>query len=87
MELATINHLLPAEILGRVLGLLSHGDLRSALLVCRWWREVGEQPLLWRWARIKVDCAASHPRQMPEFRRPITRMEVTCTNALRAVQT
>ena len=84
MELATINHLLPAEILGRVLGLLSHGDLRSAVLVCRWWREVGEQPLLWRWARIKVDCAASHPRQMPEFRRPITRMEVTCTNALRA---
>ena len=42
MELATINRLLPAEILGRVLGLLSHGDLRSAVLVCRWWREVGE---------------------------------------------
>ena len=55
MELAIINSLLPAEILGRVFDLLSHTDLKSAVLVCRWWREVGESPLLWTWACLKVE--------------------------------
>ena len=82
MELAIINSLLPAEILGRVFDLLSHTDLKSAVLVCRWWREVGESPLLWTWACLKVDCAAE-PCLLPELRRPVARMEVRCSNVLR----
>ena len=76
-----VNRLLPPEILGRVFRMLSHNDLKSAVLVCRWWREVGQSPLLWTWARLKVDCASV--QRLPELRRPIPRMEVVCANALR----
>ena len=44
-----INSLLPPEILEMILGLLSPADLRSAVLVCQLWREVGEAPGLWTW--------------------------------------
>ena len=76
-----VNRLLPAEILGKVFDLLSHSDLKSAVLVCRWWREVGESPLLWTWACLKVDCSSAAKPCLPELRRPVARMEVRCTNA------
>ena len=41
LEVAVINRLLPAEMLGRVFRLLPHADLKNAVLVCRWWSEVG----------------------------------------------
>ena len=48
-SMAAINRLLPAEILERVFHLLPPRDLRAVVLVCRWWREVGEAPALWDW--------------------------------------
>ena len=85
-EVAIINRLLPAEMLGRVFRLLTHVDLKNAVLVCKWWREVGEMPQLWSWACIKVDCAKCPCLpEMPEARmmRPVRRMEVRCCNAQR----
>jgi len=49
-----INRLLPAEMLERVFHLLPPRDLKAVVLVCRWWREVGEAPALWVWVYIVV---------------------------------
>ena len=49
VETAAINRLLPAEMLERVFHLLPPLDLKSVVLVCRWWREVGDAPVLWAW--------------------------------------
>merc|ERR1719319_1379150 len=35
---------LPEEMLERVFHLLPPRDLKAVVLVCRWWREVGEAP-------------------------------------------
>jgi hypothetical protein len=48
---------LPREILSTVFGFLSHHNLATALLVCRLWREVGEDPFLWSQFRIFVKSA------------------------------
>ena len=45
---------LPAEMVERVFRLLSPGDLRTVVLVCRRWREVGEAPALWSWALLTL---------------------------------
>jgi len=39
---------LPSEILMIIFCFLSFTDLKKALLVCKWWREVAEQPALWK---------------------------------------
>ena len=49
-----INRLLPAEMLERVFHLLPPRDRMAVVLVCRWWREVGEVPALWTWVTITV---------------------------------
>jgi len=49
-----INRLLPTEVLYRVFYLLPPRDLKTVVLVCRWWREVGEAPALWVWVCLKV---------------------------------
>jgi len=54
-KLALINSLLPAEMLERVFYLLPPTDLKMAMLVCRWWSEVGEAPGLWDWVGLGVD--------------------------------
>lgn len=33
---------------------MNHADLKSAVLVCTRWRIIGEDPMLWRWCRVKV---------------------------------
>ena len=55
MAVALINRLLPAEMLERVFHLLPPRDLKAVVLVCRWWREVGEAPALWAWVRLVVE--------------------------------
>jgi hypothetical protein len=45
---------LPAELLDRILRLLPLGSLRAALLVCRRWREAGEDPGLWAGLALTV---------------------------------
>jgi len=55
-EFFTINRLLPAEMVAMVLQLLPPRDLMAAMLVCRRWREVGEDsPALWTWVWLKVN--------------------------------
>ena len=53
------QHPLPPELLERVLELLPPRDLLAAVLVCRLWRRVGEQPHLW--ARLRLRLHASSP--------------------------
>ena len=45
---------LPAEMLERVFHLLPPKDRKVVVLVCRWWREVGEAPCLWKWVVLRV---------------------------------
>jgi len=50
----TITSHLPAEMLYSIFQLLSPKDLNSVMLVCRRWREVGEDSRLWSNIRIVV---------------------------------
>ena len=54
MEVATVNRLLPVEMLERVFLLLCPRDLCSVVTVCRRWREVGEAPHLWVGLELRV---------------------------------
>ena len=45
---------LPAEMLERVFHLLPPKDRKVVVQVCRWWREVGEAPCLWKWVVLRV---------------------------------
>ena len=53
-EADSICSLLPDEMLGKIFLLLPPRDLRTAVLVCRRWREVGEGPRLWPWVTVTV---------------------------------
>ena len=39
---------LPSEILVKIFEHLNHEDLINSILVCRRWRDVGEDPFLWK---------------------------------------
>jgi len=45
---------LPPELLERIFSMLSFTDRKTAVLVCRWWAEVGQVPKLWSWVHFKV---------------------------------
>jgi len=49
MEELNINLVFPEELLYQVFLLLPPKDLKSAVLVCKWWAEVGQSPGLWSW--------------------------------------
>ena len=66
--------MLPNEILEKVLGYLSHNDLKRALLVCRRWREVGQSWRLWTWAQFRLDEKDLEDPSWPE---PLKKLEVT----------
>ena len=44
------NYMLPSEILEKIFHLLSPQDLKTVMLVCKFWKEAGELPGLWSWA-------------------------------------
>ena len=52
MEEASTNLVLPPDLLYTVLRWLPPLDLRTAVLVCRRWREVGQSPGLWTWLAL-----------------------------------
>ena len=52
-EVPLINRLLPVELLSKVFHLLPSRDLKAVVLVCRWWRELGEAPAFWVCLRVK----------------------------------
>ena len=56
MEVSTINLVLGqrAGVLELVFGLLLPRDMKNVVLVCRLWREVGEDPRFWAWVVIRV---------------------------------
>lgn len=56
-EIWSIRHInsLPQEILFSVFKFVSFADLRRIVLVCRHWREVGEDPVLWKRLKLVVD--------------------------------
>ena len=54
-------------MLEKIFRLLPPRDLRSAVLVCRRWREVGETPRLWPWVTITV--SSDNISEMPELLR------------------
>lgn len=45
---------LPAEVLRIILRKLSNKDLSKVVLVCKTWRELGEDPSLWKWDTVAV---------------------------------
>lgn len=51
-QTAVIHAVLPTEMLERIFWLLPRRDLKTAVLVCRRWRQVGEAPTLWLWVTL-----------------------------------
>ena len=49
-----INTWLPAELLVQILGLLGAQDLKTCMLVCHLWTEVGQAPGLWSWVVVRA---------------------------------
>lgn len=45
---------LPPKVLAKVFSLLSHQELKVAVSVCQWWKEIGEQPSRWTWVTPSV---------------------------------
>ena len=66
MEVAPINSLLPAEILERIFSNLPSKDLKNVVLVCKWWREVGEAPQLWTWVWLTVNFSNNNTELLGE---------------------
>ena len=60
-----INAKFPLEILELIFANLSPVDLKSAVAVCRRWREAGEKPQLWSWVAIRA--TNSNRTQMPKI--------------------
>merc|ERR1712062_13195 len=49
-----INSVLPLEPLSTIFQSLSLADLKSALLVCSLWKNIGESPWLWKSSQLRV---------------------------------
>ena len=54
----SVVDVLPYEIVMKILKLLPADDLKTAVLVCRRWRYLGEDPVLWTWCKVsyKAGC-------------------------------
>ena len=59
-----INTLLPPEMLRQIFSQLAPADLKTVVLVCQLWREVGEAPGLWTWA--VMTATGKNKSSMPE---------------------
>ena len=49
-DIWSIRHIntLPKELLLHIFRFLGHGDLKIVVLVCKLWRNIGEDPVLWK---------------------------------------
>jgi len=43
------------EIMVRIFHMLPSHDLKRVMLVCRTWKDMGENPTLWTWLKVKVN--------------------------------
>jgi len=55
MSRISINFL-PEEMFIRVFHLLTPKDLKNVMLVCKQWKEIGEDPSLWTWALVTIEA-------------------------------
>jgi len=55
----SVVDVLPYEIVMRILKLLPADDLKTAVLVCRKWRYLGEDPTLWTWCKVSYKAGCS----------------------------
>ena len=53
-ETVNINDVLPEEMLEEIFRLLTPDQLKTAVMVCKRWAEVGQAPILWTWASITI---------------------------------
>ena len=77
-----INKMLPVEILLKIFMILQPQDLKSVVLVCKRWKEVGDDPYLWMWAMVTVKKDSLE--DIPSFL-STKRMRLLKTIGLRAV--
>jgi len=70
---------LAPEILLNIFGFLPFDDLKSAILVCRWWREVGESPSLW--ANLKLSYM-DHESILPRLPQVLSLKRLQCLKSL-----
>ena len=60
---------LPAEMMMRILQLLPPEDLKMVVLVCRKWRDMGEDPSLWTWCQVRYKAGSKSHLQKLTVRR------------------
>jgi len=53
---------LPEEMMIRIFKLLLPQDLENVMLVCKGWKEMGEDPTLWTWSRVTVKSREDFPK-------------------------
>jgi len=53
---------LPNEILFGIFKLLAPQDLKTAVLTCKLWKDLGEDPSLWRWSVVKLVSSEDFPK-------------------------
>jgi hypothetical protein len=72
-------HNLPNEIFFFIFKQLSPQDLKSAVLVSKSWREVGEDPHLWTWAVVRVDSRLDFEKFNIQRLQLLREVKVHCT--------
>ena len=63
----TLLDVLPAEIVMKILRMLSYSDLMNVALVCRRWKILGEDPSLW--SGFVVTYTRQHQPEMLSIKR------------------
>jgi len=53
VEISEMDQNLPPELMNNIFRFLPYSDLKNAILVCRFWRELGERASLW--SNFKLD--------------------------------
>jgi hypothetical protein len=74
----SINDLLPNEIFSQIFKKLTPQDLHAAVLVCRSWMKIGEDPRLWTWAMVRI-CNISDSQKLNIHRlQRLQNINMTC---------
>ena len=60
---------IPEEIISKILSWLSVRDLCNAILVCKYWRTIGEDPVLWKKYLLEVNYGTKLLPETLKFKR------------------
>jgi hypothetical protein len=69
---------LPNEIMFFIFSKLPPQDMKTAVLVCRSWRRIGEDPSFWTWAVVSVTSDDFQKLKIQRFQF-LEKVRVTCT--------